>query len=78
MHEYTMKAKRATKSTAQMSFRDDLARRKQLEIFMREDGHTELTPILREAVAFYCAARMFAGKDAVRMDRWRPKQVAVA
>lgn len=65
----------ATKAkSTQMSFRDSLARRKQLEVFAIEDGYVgeagdaQLTPILRECVAFYVSERLRKGKDAVRLD----------
>jgi hypothetical protein len=58
----------ATDSLVPLNFRHRQSRKLMLEAFMAEDGHTELTPILRDAVDFYTATRLRHGKDAVRMD----------
>ena len=63
-----MTTSKATKDRVQLSFRHFASRKKMLEAFMLEDGHRELTPVLREAVDFYTAERLRRGKDAVRVD----------
>lgn len=66
-HEYAMRTANATKSSAQMSFRHGVARKKQIEAFAAEDG-TDLTPVLRDAVDLYIHLRRRFGREAVSLE----------
>jgi hypothetical protein len=58
----------ATDTLVPLNFRHRESRKMILEAFRREDGHGELTPVLREAVDFYIAERMKRGRSAVRVE----------
>jgi hypothetical protein len=60
---------RATKSDrCQLSFRSTKSKKAMLQAFMHEDGHTDLSPVLRDAIDYYLAERLRGGKDAVKLD----------
>jgi hypothetical protein len=51
-----------------MAFRYPETRIEILDTFRREDGHTDMTPVLQDAADFYIYMRLRFGRDAVSSE----------